>query len=118
MGAITDRAEELAELLTTDDYRATCDIRDTAPPCLLVVPVPERDYRGGVLAGGTVDLVWTIVALGRPPADLQAGKDLEDLCDQVVAALPEVELAEPASYQIPGAEQAVPAYLITYRETL
>lgn len=118
MGVIVDRAEELAELLSSDTYKATCDIRDTVPPCLLVVPVPQRDYREGVLAGGTVDLAWTIVALGRPPADLQAGRDLEDLTDQVLEALPYVELAEPATYQIPGAETAVPAYLITYRETI
>lgn len=116
MGQITDRAEELATLLGSETYAATCDIRNTLPPCLLVVPVPERDYRAGVLAGGTVDLVWTLVALGRPPADLQAGRDLEELCDHVLEVLPDVETAEPASYPIPGAESPAPAYLIKHRE--
>lgn len=115
MGTIVERAEELAELLTSDTIRASCDVRDTVPPCLLIVPVPRRNYLGGRMSG-TVQLEWTIVALGRPPADLQAGRDLEELCDHVVEVLPDVETAEPASYPVPGAESPAPAYLIKHRE--
>lgn len=122
MGQITDRAEQLRDLLDPPDeetpHRAVCDIRDTVPPCILVVPIPRRNYLDGASLGGGFELEWTLVCLGRPPADLQAARDLEDLADYVVDVLEAgVELVEPASYQIPGAETAVPAYLITYRET-
>lgn len=117
MGQITDRAEQLRDQLASPDVRATCDIRDTVPPCLLVVPVPLRDYSGQVLAGSQA-LTWTIVALGRPPADLVSARDLEDLVDHATAVLEDgVDRAEPASYNIPGSETSVPAYLITYTET-
>lgn len=122
MGQITDRAEQLRDMLDPPDapehpYRVTCDIRDTVPPCILVVPVPRRDYVEGATQGGGFELEWTMVALGRPPADLEAARDLEELVDHVVDVLEHVERAEPASYTIPGAETAVPAYLVTYRET-
>lgn len=123
MGQITDRAEALRDLLdppADEDhpYRAVCDIRDTVPPCILVVPIPGRDYVDGASLGGGFGVEWTIVCLGRPPADLEAARDLEELADHVVDVLGVgVERVEPASYQLPSAETAVPAYLITYRET-
>lgn len=117
MGQITDRAAALAELLDVDGVRATTDIRDTVPPCLLVVPIPVRDYTESVLAGSQ-ELTWTLVALGRPPADLEAAKDLEELVDHAVIVLEDgITRCEPAAYTIPGAETSVPAYLITYVET-
>lgn len=115
MGAVVDRAEQLATLLGTSTIRATTDIRDTVPPCLLVVPVPRREYVH-TQAGADVDVTWTIVALALPPADLQAARALEELVDHA-AGLVDITTAEPASYVIPTSETAVPAYLITVTET-
>jgi hypothetical protein len=114
MGAIVDRAEAIAEQLRSGGMRATTDIRDTTPPCVLVVPIPVRDYSSSTLSGSFL-VTWTLVALATAPADLEAARALEELVDQT-AELVDIERAEPASYVIPGAEQAVPAYLLTYTE--
>jgi len=117
MGAVVDRAEELAGLLRTGrpDLHVVTDIRDTASlPCVLVVPVPRRDYEGGTLAGSFL-LEWTFVALANGPGDLSSARELEDMIDAVVEVV-DIVRAEPASYQIPATGDAVPAYLITYTE--
>lgn len=123
MGTLVDRAEELATLLRRDEdvdagvlaIRASTNIRDTVPPCLLVVPVPGLDYTRSTLEG-SVEVEWTIVALAPPPADLEAARELELLVDRVSEVV-DVTRARPASYRIPATESDVPAYLITVNET-
>jgi hypothetical protein len=117
--SVVARAEQLAEELTDLEapvpIRATNDVRDTVPPCLLVVPVPRRNYLDGTLSG-SVEVTWTVVALANPPADLESARELELLVDHVAERL-DVTTAEPAAYTIPGAETSVPAYLISITET-
>jgi hypothetical protein len=114
--SITARAEAIADLLRSDEVRASTDIRDTVPPCLLVVPVPRLNFLEGTLSGST-EVTWTIVALAMPPGDLEAARELENLVLHVVAAGLDVTTAEPASYELPTTEGSVPAYLITVSET-
>jgi hypothetical protein len=114
--SLVDRAEALATMLRTGEVRASTDIRDTVPPCLLVVPVPRLNFLEGTLSG-SVEVTWTIVALANPPGDLEAARELEQLVMHVYAADLDVTLAEPASYELPSAEGAVPAYLVTVTET-
>lgn len=121
MGTLVDRAEAIAALLRRDEapdvlaIRASTSIRDTVPPCLLVVPVPALDFTSSTLEG-SVEVEWTIVALAPPPADLEAGRELELLVDRVTEVL-DVTRARPAAYRIPSTETDVPAYLITVNET-
>lgn len=123
MGTIVDRAEAIAELLRREEdvdagvlaIRASTNIRDTVPPCLLVVPVPGLDYTLSTLEG-SVEVEWSIVALAQPPADLEAARELEELLGRVSEVL-DVTRARPASYRIPTTETDVPAYLITVNET-
>jgi hypothetical protein len=125
VGSIVTRAEAIADLLRRDEdleadppvlgIRSSTSIRDTVPPCLLVVPVPGLDYTASTLEG-SIEVEWTIVALAQPPADLEAARELELLVDRVSEVL-DVTRARPASYRIPTTETDVPAYLITVNET-
>ena len=117
--SLVDRAEALATLLTTEDreIRAVTDIRDTVPPCLLVVPVPRLSFLDGSTLAGSVEVTWTIVALANPPGDLEAARELQSLVFHVLEHELDVTTAEPASYELPNAEGSVPAYLISVTET-
>ena len=117
MTALVERAEELAAAIrtATGAPRATTEIRNAVPPCVLVVPVPSRRYLEGATLGGEFEVVWTLHALATGTGDRRSAEQLEELVDAVAEVLP-IESAEPGGYQIPGAEQAVPAYAITYRE--
>jgi hypothetical protein len=119
------RAEEIADALRRDEdpladppvleIRAATSIRDTVPPCLLVVPVPVLAYESTLEGSQVEDVEWTIVALAQPPADLEAARELELLLDHVAETL-EITRAQPASYRIPSTETEVPAYVITVNE--
>lgn len=121
MGAITDRAQEIAAALRVaagpgvEEIRATVDVRNAVPPCILVVPVPYRTYNvGGTLTGG-FEVRWTLVAIASGQGDYDAARVLEELVDHV-ATVVDVDTAEPGSYQTPGAEAPSPAYIITVTE--
>lgn len=125
MFGIVDRAEAIATLLRQDadpeavppvlGVRASTSIRDTVPPCLLVVPVPALDFVAVLEGGDEVDVAWTIVALAVPPADLEAARELDFLAAHVASKL-DVTRAQPIAYRIPTTETDVPAYLITVNE--
>jgi hypothetical protein len=122
---LVERAEAMATALRVEEdleadppvigIRASTSIRDTVPPCLLVVPVPALDFTGVLDGDAAADVEWTIVALAQPPADLEAARELDYLLTHVAETL-DVTRADPASYQIPTAETKVPAYLITVNE--
>lgn len=121
MSTVVARAEQLAEEITTAlvaaalpfEARGTADIRGAVPPCVLVVPVPTRDYSTG--CGFLVE--WRLVALAAGSVgDLEAARVLEALVD-VTATVVDVERAEAASYRLPTSEATSPAYLITTTES-
>lgn len=103
-------AEQLVEDLRTAGLRATCDPRSAVPPCVLVVPVPDRSY--DVLAGFTA--AWTVAVIGAGPGDLTDARKLGELVDEV-AALVDVETVEAASYMLPTSPDPRPAYLVKFR---
>jgi len=122
---MVERAEAIATLLRQDEdldadppvvqIQASTSIRDTVPPCLLVVPVPTLSYSSTLEGSQVEDVEWTLYALAPPPADLEAARELELLVDHVAAVL-EVDRAEPVGYTIPSTETIVPAYKITVTE--
>lgn len=113
MAGLVARAEAIATALSTVDVRATSDIRNAVPPCVLVIPTPRIE--GQTLDSGLL-VVWTLVALVSPPGDLRAATELEQLLSHVLDVV-DVDHAEPRSYTVPGAEQPLPAYIITTTET-
>jgi len=115
MGEVVDYAVELAEKLTAAGVKATSDVRAAAPPCVLVVPVPRRDY---TILGGGYQATWTVVCLANPPGDLNAATALEDLADRVVAAIGPVETVEPGSYQLRPDADPYPSYQLTFPTTV
>lgn len=116
MGAVTDRATEIAGQLTEGGVAATTDIRKVKLPGALVVPVPDRDYTEGTLGGGYT-ATWTIYALTNGPGDLRAAEELETVVDKVVA-LVDIETAEATAYKVPGSTDPLPGYKLTTHEII
>lgn len=115
MGARSARAEVLVAQLRAAGVRATRDPAEVlgAMPCVLVIP-PRLTF--DLPEAATVD--WRLVALVAGPGGSVAFTQLDDLVDQVAGVFA-VELADPVSYQLPGVESApLPAYVITYRESV
>lgn len=113
MGQITDYAGTLVTgLLAANVGRVTMDIRNAIPPCVLVIPVPTRDYNEGSMCGGYT-AEWTIVCLAPGPGDLSDAKALEDMVD-AVAAVVDIATAEPASYLVPGKASPAPSYVLKH----
>jgi hypothetical protein len=114
MGQITDYATQLVVDLRAAGVKATDNVRNAVPPCVLVVPVPKRTY--DVLCGG-YSAEWTLVALGSGPGDLTDAKTLEDMVDLIAATVP-ITTAEPASYLLPNRQDPAPAYVCTHLTTV
>lgn len=110
MGVITDYAATVAAAIDDAGARATNNIRNAVPPCVLVVPVPVIDY--DVLCGSTA--TFTAVCLAKGMGDLEDAKVLEDLVEIVRTVVP-VTRAEPSAYQIPSSPDPKPAYLCTFQ---
>lgn len=120
MGMILE-AERLAGLLQAAGVRATHDVAQINPaPCLLVEPVPARDFDAVLDSAAGVPFVvtWRVIALAPAPASLRSAAALERLVDHAAAVLAAEGLrpdrAVPASY-VPGAgsETAYPAVILT-----
>lgn len=118
MGEITDYAASLATAIKNANVgRVTTEIRNAVPPCVLVVPVPKRDYDAGSLCGGFT-AEWTIVCLSSGPGDLTDAKTLEDMVDGV-AGVVDIASAEPASYRVPNrGPDGAPAYVLKHHSTV
>lgn len=108
MGTI-DLGLELVATLEGAGLRATVDVRNAVPPCVLVPP-PVRRY--DLNTGYSVE--WRLYALAPGPGTSDAWLALDALLDALDDVL-DVERAEPGSYTIPTADGAlnVPAYIIT-----
>lgn len=117
MGDLTDYAEALVTSLQTAEVaRVTTDIRNAIPPCVLVVPVPKRNYDEGSLCGGYV-AEWNIVCLASGIGDLTDAKTLEDMVD-AVAGVVAISTAEPVAYRVPNRADPAPAYLLKHLTTV
>lgn len=109
------RARELAALLTDAGVPAKWDVRDATAnlPCVLVPP-PRIDFDG--YASSTV--TWGLVAIAATNAGSgEAWQQLVDLVDGVDAQLP-IETAAPTSYKLPTGGDPLPAYVLTFTESL
>lgn len=112
-----DRALELAELLTTAGLFATVDVGELAAnlPGVLVPP-PRVDLAAGGYGGGLV--TWRLVLIaGAQAGAVDAWRQLDAALDQLADALP-CELADPTSYQLPTGGDPLPAYTVTFTETV
>lgn len=116
MGAVTDRAEQLVELLKAEGASATCDVRQVAKAGFLVIPLPK--YETPTLDGSPV-VTWTVMAIVQGVGDLATARKLEDLVALAYRADDlDVESADPGSYQLPGQSDPSPAYSLTITDSL
>jgi hypothetical protein len=115
VGAITERATQMAQQLEAANINATINVREVNFPAVLVVPVPSYDFTEATLAGG-FQLTWTLWALVKGIGDLKAAEDLEDLVAGVVDVL-DIDTAVADTYRLPGASDPLPAYKLTVTET-
>lgn len=109
----TDRAEQLAALLTDAGIRATADLRSAVPPCVLVEPLPRLTFNQTL--GGAPAAVWQIIALAPAPGTLTAAKTLDALAADVATVL-DLDDATPGVYQTALSADPLPAYVLTYTE--
>lgn len=106
------RAAELMAVLKDHDVRAVADPRSAHPPCVLIPP-PQRTYD----LGSGYSVTWNLVCLVPGPGTADSWVKLDDLADNVVAALePSDTTVTPASYQLPGPQEPHPAFIITWTE--
>jgi hypothetical protein len=106
------RAVELAAELEAAGIRATQDVRNANPPCVLVMP-PTRQRVG--MCGW--DTTWTLLCLAPGPDNADAWLALDELVDAVAAVLP-ITAARPSGFSRTGAEPAIPAYECEMTEVL
>lgn len=109
------RARELAAQLVGAGVPAVADVRDATAnlPCILIPP-PRLDFDLHVGATTT----WGLVALAATNAGAaDAWAQLVTLVDGAAALLP-IETAAPTSYQLPTGGDPLPAYVLTFTESL
>jgi len=111
MGQMIAFAEGIAGLLKDAGVRATVDVRQAVPPCVLVVPVARLE--ADILCGGW-SATFTIVCLASGMGDLTDARVLEELLDQVVEHVPAITTVEPSAYQLPTTQEPKPALLCTF----
>lgn len=107
----TDAARAIVEALVSNGIRATADIRSAVPPCVLVEPLPRLTFN--LTLCGDFLAVWTIVALAPAPGTLAQADVLDTLVAQVAAVL-DVDTAEPGVYQTGLSADPLPAYVMSY----
>ena len=112
MTAILDATIALTEQLRAAGVRVTMDVRNLNLPTVLIVP---PSWVADVMCGGTAS--FTIYALARPPANLDAWRSLDALLGEVAAVVDEVREVRPSSYDPEGAG-GVPALEITFDHSL
>lgn len=111
MGELVDHAKAVADLLVTAGAKATHNVRNAVPPCILVVPVPRLDY--DVLSGGA-SATFTAVAIASGPGDLKDAEFLESAV-ALIASVVDLTTAEPGAYVLPNQADPKPAYLCTFQ---
>lgn len=107
-----DAATAMAEKLTANGINATVDPRGATAPCVLILP-PALTYDLG--CGATA--VWSLICLAPGPANSDAWAALDELRSSVVSVLP-VYRSQFISYSLSLDAPLIPAYLLTYSESL
>lgn len=115
MGSVTDRAQELVDLLKTTGEKASTDATTIQLPAFLVVPIPK--YTFGNHLDGTSSLDWSIYAIAKQPGNLANAQVLERMVIAAAGVL-DFETADPTSYQLPKHEAPFPAYRINISDDL
>jgi len=114
MGFVQDRGLELAAELDAAGVAATADPAQAVglAPCVLVGPPSQeaRHYGGRVVS-------WRLIVLSSTADPAQAWDQLDDLLDALAAVIP-WERADPTAYTLATGTEAVPAYAVTYTETV
>ena len=106
----SQRARELASVLTAAGVTATADPRSATPPCVLIPP-PDRDYDLG--CGYTAR--WNLWALAPGAGNADAHAALDEMVDRLAELLP-VERAVPGSYVLSPDNPPFPAYRVEFLE--
>lgn len=109
------RAVELAVQLGGAGITATHNPGEVLAnaPCVLVAP-PRLLF--DTFEGATA--TWRLLAIASTPADqLQAWQQLDALVDQL-AQLLNVETAEPTAWALTPGADSLPAYAVTFTETV
>lgn len=108
MGTLAAGLELEAELVAAG-VRATVDVRNAVPPCVLIPP-PARRY--DLNTGYSVE--WRLYCLAPGAGNRDAWDALDELLAQLEAVV-DVERAEPGSYTLPTESGVVnvPAYIVT-----
>lgn len=110
------RGAQIAAELRAAGVNATHDPQQLAGqlPAVLV-QAPRLDYVGAAMAGPTAS--WRLLLVASTPNALDAWTQLDELLEAVEAAIP-VELAEPTAYPPDPASPPLPAFALTYTETV
>lgn len=108
------RAGQLAAQLTGAGVPATHDPRDLTGrlPGVLVLP-PRLAFTG---YSGPV-ATWRLLIVASTANELDAWTQIDTLAEQVADLLP-VETGEPASYASTAVTEPLPAYALTFEETV
>lgn len=109
------RGQQLAAQLRGDGISAVTDVGKALAnlPCILVVP-PRLEFDVGDGATAT----WKLMAIAADgTGSSTAWQQLDDLVAAATELLP-IELAEPTSYQLGQGIDPLPAYALTYIETI
>lgn len=114
MGQIVAYSKTLADAITTAGVKATNNIRNAVPPCVLVEPTPRIEYD---VLDGTGFATWRIVCLAAGKGDLADATKLEDLAERVRSVMEPISpivTAEPGAYPLIDGEPK-PAYVLTFQ---
>jgi hypothetical protein len=115
MGTRRARGEEIAAQLRAAGVKASTDVGAVTAslPAVLIPPPALAPSMDGFV------VTWRLVALASITQGSSAAWDqLDDLVDQVDAAGINIDRADPFSYQLPTGAEPVPAYALTFTETV
>lgn len=112
MSSLT-RAHQLRDQLVADGVRAVTSARSVVPPCVLITP-PLRTY--DMACGYTA--TWQLYAIAPGGGDEGSWQALDALVDDVAELLP-IETANATAWRSAAdAAESMPAYLLTFTETV
>lgn len=112
MTAIIDATTALTDMLRAAGIRVTMDVRNLNLPTLLVVP---PSWVADLMCGGTA--TFTIYALARGPANLDAWRSCDALLGELSKVVDEVREVRPTAYD-PEGSGGLPALEITFAHSL
>jgi len=112
---VAGAVQGVLEQLLAAGIRATDDERDVNPPCVFVAP-PVLTWRYGRGDFQADFIIWCVTGNAGRSVDLV---NLGELLDQVTAALGWAAVrAEPADLLLPDQGAPLPAYRLTWTDTI